>query len=423
MQVFIHEPVALATPRRRAIMVSPVIPRQAGMGLAMRAAAQLAALASLADTTLVVLPLIDSGTTTAEFNERFPTVRLELIPVHGREDTHFAMLSRLKHPAARLAAFKVYGKPSLAAALSRPVLKDIGDIATREQFDLIHVFRGYLAGVAEATPAGTPLSIDLDEDDRASWQSQAAEHERRGSTTTGAWARAEAEASARNLESWAGRYVASFAASREDARQLSLRHDGLACTDIGNGVAIPPRLHRCPEPGTMIFVGSLGYRPNVEGLLWFAERVMPQIGPSRLLVAGADPPQELLEKRLGGRIRYLGYVDCLADAYAQAMLAIAPMHAGGGTRIKVLEAAAHAVPVVSTCAAASGIADIFPARGGIATTPHHFAALCRELAFDREASDRIGLRARRQALRHHDQRLMARRWREAFRALLGIGTG
>ena len=157
MQVFIHEPVALATPRRRAIMVSPVIPRQAGMGLAMRAAAQLAALASLADTTLVVLPLIDSGTTTAEFNERFPTVRLELIPVHGREDTHFAMLSRLKHPAARLAAFKVYGKPSLAAALSRPVLKDIGDIATREQFDLIHVFRGYLAGVAEATPAGTRL--------------------------------------------------------------------------------------------------------------------------------------------------------------------------------------------------------------------------------------------------------------------------
>ena len=82
----------------------------------------------------------------------------------------------------------------------------------------------------------------------------------------------------------------------------------------------------------MIFVGSLGYRPNVEGLLWFAERVMPQIGPSRLLVAGADPPRELLEKRLGGRIRYLGYVDCLADAYAQAMLAIAPMHAGGGTR-------------------------------------------------------------------------------------------
>ena len=64
MQVFIHEPVALAPSRRRALMVSPVIPRQEGMGLAMRAAAQLAALASVADTTLVVLPVIDSGTTT-----------------------------------------------------------------------------------------------------------------------------------------------------------------------------------------------------------------------------------------------------------------------------------------------------------------------------------------------------------------------
>jgi glycosyltransferase involved in cell wall biosynthesis len=393
------------------------------MGLAMRAAAQLAALESVADTVLVVLPLIDSGTTTSEFNKRFPTVSLELIPFHGREDTHFAMLSRLKDPVVRLAAFKAYGKPSLAAALSRPVLKDIGDIARRAQFDLIHVFRGYLAGVAEALPAGTPLSIDLDEDDQASWLSQASEHEERGNIPAGAWARAEAEASSRNLASWAARYAAGFAASPEDARQLRLRHVGLACSDIGNGIAIPQRLHRCPQPGTMIFVGSLGYRPNVDGLLWFTERVMPQIGPSRLLVAGSAPPQELLAKRLGGRIRYLGYVDRLADAYAQAMLAIAPMHAGGGTRIKILEAAAHAVPVVSTCAAASGIADVFPSRCGIAPTHQHFAAFCRELAFDRGASDRIGLRARRQAFRHHDQRLVARRWREAFGALLKMRTG
>jgi len=423
MQDVIHKLPAQTMSRRRALMVSPVIPRQTGMGLAMRAAAQLAALESVTETTLVVLPLIDSGTTESEFKKRFPTVRLELLPFQGREDTHFAMLSRLKDPATRLAAFKAYGKPSLAAALSRPVLKDFGDIATQGQFDLIHVFRGYLAGVAEAAPAGARLSIDLDEDDKRSWLSQAAEHDERGNRTMGAWARAEAEASTRYLESWAGRYLASFAASRVDARELSLRPGGLACSDIGNGVAIPPRLHRCPEPGTMIFVGSLGYRPNVEGLLWFAERVMPQIGSCRLLVAGAEPPRELLDKRLGGRIRYLGYVDCLADAYARAMVAIAPMRAGGGTRIKILEAAAHAVPVVSTSAAASGIADVFPSRGGIAPTPHHFAALCRELAFDRGASDRIGLRARRQALRHHDQRHVARCWREAFAALLKMETG
>jgi hypothetical protein len=105
------------------------------------------------------------------------------------------------------------------------------------------------------------------------------------------------------------------------------------------------------------------------------------------------------------------------------MVAIAPMRAGGGTRIKILEAAAHAVPVVSTSAAAHGIADVFPSRGGIAPTPHHFAALCRELAFDRAASDRIGLRARRQALRYHDQRHVARRWREAFAVLLTMETG
>ncbi len=422
MQVFIHEQLAPTTSRRRALMVSPVIPRQAGMGLAMRAAAQLGALASLADTTLVVLPLIGSGTTTSEFRKTFPQVKLELVPVHGREDTHFAMLSRLKDPAARLAAFKAYGKPSLAAALSRPVLRDIGDLAMRGQFDLIHVFRGYLSGLAEAVPAGIPLSIDLDEDDRASCLSQATEHEERGNLAGGAWARAEAEASTRNLESWAGRYAASFAASREDARQLCLRHGGLACSEIGNGIAIPEPLQRCPQPGTMVFVGSLGYRPNVDGLLWFAERVMPQIGPCRLLVAGAHPPPELAAKRLGGRITYLGYVDRLVDLYAKAMLAIAPMHAGGGTRIKILEAAAHAVPVVSTSAAASGIADVFPARAAIAPTRHHFAAACRELAFDQQASVRLGLRARRQALRHHDQRLAVCRWRGAFGELLGMGT-
>jgi glycosyltransferase involved in cell wall biosynthesis len=148
---------------------------------------------------------------------------------------------------------------------------------------------------------------------------------------------------------------------------------------------------------------------------------MPQTGPSRLLIAGADPPQELLAKRLGGRITYLGYVDRLADLYANAMLAIAPMHAGGGTRIKVLEAAAHAVPVVSTSAAANGITEIFPAGVGIAPTHHHFAAICRELAFDQSTSDRIGLYARRQVLRRHDKRFVALRWREAFGELLRMG--
>ena len=176
------------------------------------------------------------------------------------------------------------------------------------------------------------------------------------------------------------------------------------------------------EPGTMIFVGSLGYRPNVEGLLWFAEK--SHAADRRIQAAGCRG------KSAAGACWKSGLeagsdISAMSTGsqtlYAKAMLAIAPMHAGGGTRIKILEAAAHAVPVVSTCAAANGIADLFPSRAGIAPTHHHFAALCSELAFDRKASDRLGLRARRQALRHHDQRLVARRWREVFRALLRMG--
>jgi hypothetical protein len=76
---------------------------------------------------------------------------------------------------------------------------------------------------------------------------------------------------------------------------------------IANGVSLPRRTTRTPEQGAIAFVGSLRYGPNVEGLLWFASRVLPQLPRAKLLVAGAEPDPVLLRKRLGGRISYLGY--------------------------------------------------------------------------------------------------------------------
>jgi polysaccharide biosynthesis protein PslH len=402
----------------RAVMIAPLLPGKTGMGLAMRAAAQLEALTQVAEITLVVLPLIETRVSEADFRRSFPDVDLRVVATRGREDTRFAMLSRLTDPGLRLAAFRIFGRPSLAAAVSLPVLRDLQAILAAGQFDLVHVFRSYLAGAAAAVPAGIPMTIDHDEDDSASWRSIARRHRQQGDPRAADWAEAEAEASERHAGDWLHRYAMAFAASAGDAERLSGGRDRPPCHAIANGIGRPREQPRRPVPGQLVFVGSLRYPPNVEGLEWFARQAMPLVPGAKLLVAGADPPDRLRKLSRGERVRFLGFVEDLGKLYSSAAAAIAPMHAGGGTRIKILEAAAHGVPVVTTPAAMAGLRAGAALRAAVAASPSAFAWHCRRLAFDLDAGRREGACARIDVMRQYDLRHIVADWRGRFDSVL-----
>jgi glycosyltransferase involved in cell wall biosynthesis len=106
-----------------------------------------------------------------------------------------------------------------------------------------------------------------------------------------------------------------------------------------------------------LFVGSFSYEPNRNGLRFLLDEVMPrvwaQLPDARLRLVGAgleDSPSE------DSRVEALGFVDDLADAYADVSAAVVPLLQGGGTPLKFVEALAYGLPVVATPRAAAGLA-------------------------------------------------------------------
>ena len=124
-----------------------------------------------------------------------------------------------------------------------------------------------------------------------------------------------------------------------------------------SAVTIPNGVEPLPEPGLptapseveplrLLFVGSLNYEPNRQGLEWFAHEVAPRVRERvRIEIEAVGPGARGPE--LPG-VEYRGRVEDLAPAYERAHAAVVPLRAGAGSRLKVLEALARGVPLVST---------------------------------------------------------------------------
>ena len=113
----------------------------------------------------------------------------------------------------------------------------------------------------------------------------------------------------------------------------------------------------------MTFLGGLHWPPNAAGMQWFVSEVWERIAaahPSaRLTVIGKDPPAGLAAAaaRLPG-IEITGYVDDPTPYLAETAAFIVPLHAGGGMRVKILDAWRWGLPVVSTTIGAEGISIV-----------------------------------------------------------------
>lgn len=114
------------------------------------------------------------------------------------------------------------------------------------------------------------------------------------------------------------------------------------------------------EANTVIFSGNMGYFPNVQAALWLGRSIMPVIGRAipgaRLHIVGARPDRRIL--RLAAqdpRITVVDDVETVSSHLKRAAVAVAPMQAGSGQPLKVLEAMASGTPVVATTLAAAGL--------------------------------------------------------------------
>jgi polysaccharide biosynthesis protein PslH len=137
-------------------------------------------------------------------------------------------------------------------------------------------------------------------------------------------------------------------------------------------------------PPTVAFIGHFGYPPNAEGAAWYLGQVLPLLRAEcpdlRTVIVGSH--SELLDLPADEGVTATGRVDDPVDELARADVVVVPLLAGVGTRIKVIEAWAYGVPVVSTTVGAYGLGAQDEVDVLLADTPAAFAAAVMRLLDD-----------------------------------------
>jgi sugar transferase (PEP-CTERM/EpsH1 system associated) len=115
-----------------------------------------------------------------------------------------------------------------------------------------------------------------------------------------------------------------------------------------------------PRKGHLVFVGSMDWYPNEDGVLWFLQEVYPQIRAQSsgvtFTIVGRNPTARLRKAVAGDdSVELTGRVDDVRPYTASAEVVLVPLRVGGGTRIKIPEAMAMAKPIVSTTLGAEGL--------------------------------------------------------------------
>jgi glycosyltransferase involved in cell wall biosynthesis len=160
----------------------------------------------------------------------------------------------------------------------------------------------------------------------------------------------------------------------------------------------------------LIMTGTLGYLPNLDAATWMIERILPRVrrvrSSARLVLVGASAP-ESLRKRGGDAVDIVGRVPDVRPFLEGADLFVAPLRAGGGTRLKLLEAFAVGLPTVATTVASAGIAVRHGSDVAIADDEETFAKEIIRLLDDVSARRAMAESARRLVEERYDWRTIA----------------
>jgi GT2 family glycosyltransferase len=173
------------------------------------------------------------------------------------------------------------------------------------------------------------------------------------------------------------------------------------------------------EPFTLLFLGSFRHLPNQEALRWFLEGVWPKLRAAepriRLIVVGSDPPPPHAVPD-DPAIELAGFVEDVRDPLARYAIFICPILSGSGVRVKLLEAFAAGMPVVSTRLGAEGLASNDGEFCALADDPAAFAQAILGLMSEPEEASEMARRARAEVVANRDMRTMTERLMKSYRA-------
>lgn len=242
------------------------------------------------------------------------------------------------------------------------------------------------------------------------------------------------------LGRWLWRREARLIADREPL-ELSLCQRVLVCSErereaflakepalevrvIPNGCdtgAITPIADPAANPPELVFVGDLAYGPNADAAESFAAEVLPLVraeaSDAIFRVVGRSPSAALSEA-VG--VEVTGFVDEVRTELARARVFVCPIRYGSGTRLKLIEAFAAGLPVVSTRLGAEGIECVDGEHLLLADSAEEQAAAILRVLRDGELARRLGSAGRALAVERYDWGEIGRGLVEVYEELIAL---
>jgi len=368
-----------------ALLLTPVVPAPEGSGRNLRAWAWLVELSTRYSVHVIVV-----GAPEAEAAEGFPAASMRFVPVRPARETRWHR--RLAKVLPLLVGREGFGTDWLQTL---PGSDPVADLPDGLRPELVIVFRLSLHDVARPVFERFPdarTGLDLDDFESRTRLSIAGAHWR-----LGRW-----RAGLHEVALWAQYGVAEQLLTRRyDSLYVAAPEDRTAlAAKTGAEVSVFPNRLSAPEPSVghaprrLLFVGSLDYPPNELAARWLMEMAptllarLPHLVPT-IVGRRAD---DALRERLA-RCRGLDFFEDAVDLspfYGSALAVLVPLQAGGGTKLKTIEAFAHARPVISTGEGVRGLGAVAGRHYLAAETTTEFIAAVEKLAADPQFAQRLG---------------------------------
>ena len=214
--------------------------------------------------------------------------------------------------------------------------------------------------------------------------------------------------------------AATFVCSESDRHYLSRLARSDRVQTVPNSVNFPDLSTDDATEPLVLLVGAMGYRPNAQAADSLVRDIWPlihaQVPEARLAIVGAGREHTASYHSPRPNVTFAGFVDDLPSWYRRARLVCCPIYHGGGTRVKIIEAAAHAKAVVSTPIGAEGLhfsdgREIVLRRG-----PEELAQACVDLLRDPRTAQRIGQAALHKARSLYERSAVVEQLRDIFRS-------
>jgi glycosyltransferase involved in cell wall biosynthesis len=251
--------------------------------------------------------------------------------------------------------------------------------------------------------------------------------ERHAARARGAWKwiwADQARKMARLEQTALRRYDTVIAVSSRDQEVLAKRYGLASVAQIDTGVDLDFFQAHAPEAaddpggdgGTLVFVATMSWAANVEGIHFLLDEVWPRLTAVRprvkAVIIGRNPPVELADKvnERGLAVTLTGFVDDIRPHVARANVYVIPLFVGSGTRIKAFEAMAMGRPVVSTTLGIEGLDIIDREHFLRADDADEFASAILTLLDNAALRQQIAGAARRRMEEHFSWAKVARQF-------------